>query len=130
MRIQIRLPYPPKELSPNSRVHWRTKAKHTAEYREACGWAAKEAMQKTSGVFPIAPPVAAYTIYYEHDRRRRDPDNHAAMLKAAWDGFKDAGLLVDDSADKLTIAPPVFYLTGRSDQRRVLVTLSDAPRQP
>jgi crossover junction endodeoxyribonuclease RusA len=137
MRLSIELPAPPKELSPNARVHYQVKARAVAEYREAAGWAAKEAMGKyvrdtmlvkDTYPYPLATPVSAYPTFYVRDRRRRDPDNFLASLKPVWDGFKDARLLVDDNASVLTIAAPTFYVV-RSRTHRALgvrINLIDA----
>ena len=40
--LNFTLPWPPKELSPNGRTHWRVLAKTKKAYREACAWTAKE----------------------------------------------------------------------------------------
>ncbi|MCH8275795.1 MAG: hypothetical protein IH851_13515 [Armatimonadetes bacterium] len=47
--------------------------------------------------------VTARLTFHFPDRRRRDHDNLAASFKSAWDGFVDAGLLVDD--DRITHLP-------------------------
>lgn len=105
--VTITLPYPDRGLSPNSRDGWRKKAKLTAQYREDCGWAAKSSAywdEDSREAFmcmkrPMTPPVVADVTFYVPDKRKRDLDNLCAMLKPAWDGMVDAGLLVgDDSA--------------------------------
>lgn len=50
----LELPFPPRELSPNSREHWRVKAASTTIYREDCGWEAK-----AQGISALKPPVVA-----------------------------------------------------------------------
>lgn len=94
MNVQIELPFPPRALSPNSRFHWRAKARAVAHYREACGWAGKEALQSLPPAFrgPLSPPVRAEVTFLVPNRQRRDPDNLMASLKPAWDGLVDAGL--------------------------------------
>jgi Holliday junction resolvase RusA-like endonuclease len=54
----------------------------------------------------LKPPVTADVTFVVPDRRRRDMDNLLAMLKPAWDGLVDAGLLVDDSAEMLRLGAP------------------------
>lgn len=113
-RLSLMLPWPPKELSPNARVHWAALAPIKAGYREECGWRAK--VGETDKGFlpqsmrPLPPPVRATVTFVVPDRRRRDVDNLMASVKAAWDGCVDAGLLEDDSADKFTPRPadPAF----------------------
>jgi crossover junction endodeoxyribonuclease RusA len=89
---RITLPWPPKILSPNARVHWAQKSKAAKAYRAVC-WA----LCKEAGL------VAAVTTgrlhlwldFYAPDKRRRDDDNMIASFKAGRDGIADA-LGVDD----------------------------------
>ena len=53
------------------------------------------------------------------DGRRRDADNHMAMLKALWDALVEMGVLEDDSHDKLKIAAPKW----EKGEKKVVVTL-------
>jgi crossover junction endodeoxyribonuclease RusA len=88
------LPLPPKALSPNARVHWRPKAAAVAAYRRTA---------KVAGAFvpasqrPAWSEAVAQLTFYLPDRRRRDRDNLAASMKAAFDGLVDAGILADDA---------------------------------
>lgn len=41
MTVNVILPWPPKELSPNARLHWAKLARAKKSYREACAWTAK-----------------------------------------------------------------------------------------
>ena len=115
--ITISLPFPPRELSPNSRAPWRAKAQETAAYRRQAGWLARMAMvAKEPGTFPLTPPVTATVTFTLKNRRRRDLDNLLASIKAVWDGIVDAGLLKDDDAFSLHIvlAPVVVGAAGVS----------------
>lgn len=42
--------------------------------------------------------------------RRRDQDNAMAMLKAAYDGLTDSGLIIDDDYDHLQRVSPEFLV--------------------
>jgi crossover junction endodeoxyribonuclease RusA len=90
--FELILPWPPKELSPNARVHWREKAKLTKAYKTAC-WA----LTKESGI--TAPDTTGrlhlWIDFYQPDRRHRDDDNMIASFKAGRDGLALA-LAVDD----------------------------------
>lgn len=90
--MKITLPMPPKALSPNARVHWRTKAKATKAYRNAAKWTASEDR-------PAKPwlQASAQATFYCKINRRRDGDNYLASLKSAFDGLRDAGVILDDS---------------------------------
>jgi crossover junction endodeoxyribonuclease RusA len=88
----VKLPWPPKELSPNSTLHWSKKSKKKKEYRTAC-WAltleAKLAAPPGEGKIPIE------INFYPPDKRHRDADNMVASIKAGLDGVADA-LKVND----------------------------------
>jgi crossover junction endodeoxyribonuclease RusA len=117
--IYITLPLPPRELSPNARAHWATKARATKRYRQA---ACVEAV--LAGV-PEAPWTAATVLlrFFFRTRARRDRDNLLASMKAAFDGLADAGVVRDDSG--LTYMP-VEVVTGvpAADQRVELLISS------
>ena len=88
------LPWPPKELSPNARVHFRKKAAAVKTYKldayfSACA-AGRQAGSSVSITFN--PP----------DNRRRDLDNMLASIKSGLDGIA-AAIGVDDSKWSLTI---------------------------
>ena len=95
--VEICLPWPPKDCSPNARCHWGKKAKAAATYRRACFYDSLnqniEAMRgpKTFRMaIQFAPP----------DKRARDDDNLIAMFKPGRDGLADA-LSVDDQHIKI-----------------------------
>jgi len=80
------------------------KAAAARKYREI----AREATLATgieSGPWEHATIQA--TFYYA-TRRRRDDVNALAMLKSAYDGIVDAGLLIDDDSTHLTTLPARF----------------------
>lgn len=86
------LPWPPKELSPNQRLHWSKVAKAKAAYRAACGWTAKEqGAQKIK-----ADRLHVAFTFYPPNRQRRDLDGCISRMKAGIDGLADV-LGVDDS---------------------------------
>lgn len=90
--MKVTLPWPPKDLSPNARVHWAVKSKAAKAYRAACYALCKEAkLQKpeTEGRLHL------WIDFYPPDRRHRDDDNMIAAFKNGRDGVADA-LRVDD----------------------------------
>ena len=88
----VLLPWPPKELSPNARVHWAKKAKAAKSYRNGAVW-----------VTPRDEPGRNVTITFNPpDNRRRDLDNMLASIKSGLDGIA-AAIGVDDSQWSLTI---------------------------
>lgn len=80
------LPWPPKELSPNARVHWAKKAKITKAYR----WEAWALAKRAGLVAPESGRVLLVLEFVPPDRRHRDEDNCLASFKAARDGLADA----------------------------------------
>ena len=122
--VELDLPMPPRELSPNYRGHWREVAPIRRDYREHCLMLALVAIQNNGGrpEYPLAPPVVAEVTFTFPDRRRRDQDNALAGLKAAWDGLVDAGLLADDKMPDFRVVPQQEeYRKGVSGVRGRLV---------
>ena len=90
------LPWPPKELSPNARTHWATKARIAKRYRATCHILAKQArLQAGEG------PIHLVVTFAPPDRRHRDDDNCTGAFKAGRDGVADA-MGVDDSRFRVT----------------------------
>ena len=88
----LTLPLPSAGLSPNARVHWRTRHKLTRKHKDM----ANIVMRAN-----IGEPRPVYTGYllafYWPTARRRDDDNASARCKAYRDGIAMA-LGVDDSS--------------------------------
>jgi len=111
--LRIELPgLPPKELSPNARVHWRKKADETKLYRCDTGW---RAIFAKDGKDWLAPDMAKVDVtFVVPDKRRRDKTNLAASFKAALDGLVDAGVIKDDSHDHCDDQYHIRYEKGKS----------------
>lgn len=85
MVARVILPWPPKELSPNARMHWAALAKAKKAFRERCTWAARE-----QGVRPIkADKLHLSLLFYPPSRRAYDLDNALARMKSGLDGLAD-----------------------------------------
>lgn len=96
--LTIILPWPPKELNPNSRVHWLKLAHHKKSYREVCAWNAMD-----QGARQIKADSLHLTLeFVPPSRRPFDLDNALAQMKSGLDGLADV-LGVDDSNWSLTI---------------------------
>ena len=102
--VELDLPMPPRELSPNYRGHWGKVGFIRKGYRQHCQVLAQNMMQ-AGGEYPLAPPVVAEVTFTFPDRRWRDQDNALASLKACWDGLVDAGLLADDKMPDFRVVP-------------------------
>lgn len=102
-RPAITLPWPPKELSPNARVHFHEKARHTKAYREAAYWLAHRVVfDEDITRWTDDRPVALTISFAPPDRRRRDLDGMLASIKAGLDGIADA-MRVNDQRFELNL---------------------------
>lgn len=122
--VTITLPLPPRELSPNARVHYMAKARAVKKYRR---WAATEA-QVAMGTFSLKHAYfwTAATVrvrWFTRTRRRPDADNALASLKAAFDGMADAGLFANDRG--LTHKPIVFAVDKANPRVEITVTCAE-----
>ena len=125
-QITVICPLPPRQLSPNARCHWRTRHKHSKKCREACRTACfLEVVKESRGEIDWENARLQATFYYK-DRRRRDRDNMAAMLKYAYDGIA-AALGVDDYGFRPRM-PEVSV--DKEDPRVEIVVVGDLPGDP
>ena len=98
--IVIDLPYPPRALHAHNTGHWRQKAAPTKAYRAIAKLLTRKAMGRTRRKWDRAR--LSILIRFP-DRRRRDILNVCHSLKPAIDGLVDAGLLLDDNWQVLSI---------------------------
>lgn len=98
MTTTILLPWPPTELWPNRRFHWRKKAAVAKGYRRDCAWLTHHADVSV----PDEGPIPVRITFCPPDKRARDLDNMLAAIKPHLDGVADA-LHVNDSRFVLTI---------------------------
>lgn len=88
--ITLTMPYPPKELSPNKKLHWAVKARFAKAYRGIC----KDIVSMRQLLIPKGDLVLDLS-FYPPDNRRRDDDNMVASFKNGRDGIAEA-LGIDD----------------------------------
>ena len=100
-KLTITLPYPPKELSPNARVHWRTLATAKRAAKEAAFLLTVVEHSISSWKVTKGIPASVTYIFHAPDKRRRDLDNAIAATKAYTDGLAQA-LGIDDSKFELS----------------------------
>jgi len=131
MKIEVTLPWPPKQLSPNARVHWSVKSKAAKAYRRECHMLTLEAGLR--GV-ESQGRLHLWLDFYPPDRRHRDDDNMIASFKSGRDGIADA-LGIDD---KRFICHPwvkdeiggmvKFRITAAPEESERLTALQDMVR--
>lgn len=101
----VDLPWPPRDLHPNARVHWTRRHRATKKAREAAQWLCP--------IGPIAADKIHVTItFFEPDKRRRDADGLLSNVKAYIDGIADA-IEVDDSKWSISLARGEVVKGGR-----------------
>ena len=91
------LPWPPKELNPNGRMHPAQKSRFVKAYRAECWALALEAFGAGAGprMFAGDMPIGVRLDFFPPDGRARDDDNCEAAFKAGRDGVAEA-LKIDD----------------------------------
>ena len=94
----ITLPWPPKELNPNARVHHHVLAKHKKRYKELCWALTLESKVRP----PECDKIHLEILFVPPNRQRRDLDNCLAAMKAGIDGIAQAWG-IDDNRFKYTI---------------------------
>ena len=95
--IELSFGWPPKELSPNSRCHWSTKAKAAKKYKEDCLWICK-ARDREQGRWPFLTHITV--SFHPPSKRRADVDNMVASSKQLFDAVSE-WLGIDDSNFKI-----------------------------
>lgn len=93
--ITIPLPYRTPPLTLNGRPHWAVKGRITKQVRTDA-WALARALK-----IPAMQAVITELVWFKGDNRRADAVNISATLKPLEDGLVDAGVLPDDSADRV-----------------------------
>ena len=106
--------YPKPPLSLNDRMHWRKRAKITADIR---GYIREWAFYNV----PACSASEVWLHYVPRDGRRRDADNLVPILKACCDGLVDAGVVPDDTPELMTKHMPVIDAPDRTDPHLYLV---------
>lgn len=95
----LTFPWPPKELSPNARVHWAKKAKAAKAYKASCLMIAM-----AGGLRAIKADMLGLLITFNPpDNRRRDLDNMLSSFKAGIDAIS-MRTGINDSDFQITIA--------------------------
>ena len=94
------LPWPPRILWPNARVHHMALYRAKKLYAEQCAWLCIDL--KTKEMYG-AERVNARITFFPPDRRRRDMDNMLAAIKAGIDAVA-SHVGVDDSKWTMTLA--------------------------
>ena len=124
MTWRIELPYTKPPISMNDRTHWAQKARLVQQVR-----ADTKILVRAFGI-PPQPRVSICLHYIPKDKRRRDPLNLVATLKAVEDGCVDAGLIPDDTPAFLEPTMPVIDEPDRTPKLMRRLYLVITPLEP
>lgn len=120
--ITIPLPYRLPPLSLNQRMHYREKARVTANVREAAFFLAK------SHKLPRGVKHATIRLHYAPLRNgRRDGVNLTPTQKALVDGLVDYGLTEDDSTEFVTDLMPVIHPQSTTGKGQLWLEIEVTP---
>ena len=100
--------FPDARLRPNSRVHW---TKSAEAKREARALAKARACQQVRPN-PSFEKAHITVTFVAKDRRPHDLDNLFAGMKSYVDGLRDAGIIVNDTASRISYTPKYVYERG------------------
>lgn len=116
---------PARLLSMNDRDHHMRRSELVGLWRDAAYFYACQL--RPGGPSARTLPEGRYRVESTlpvEGRRRRDPMNFVATVKAVVDGVTAAGVFPDDSEEFVTVAEPVLDVGGR------LVTVAVVPARP
>lgn len=99
-RWEVVLPWTSPPMSMNDRDHWRVHRRKVAMVRNIA-----HALMLQHKI-PKLERCAVQLMYAPRDRRRRDTDNLAHVLKALCDGIVSAGVVRDDTPDLMLKPEP------------------------
>jgi Holliday junction resolvase RusA-like endonuclease len=113
---------PNSKLSPNARVHWRTRHKAGSEDMEEIipiVWVAKE------GVKGLPYKKAHISIeWVASDKRKRDTDNLLSASKYFIDSLRHGGIIQDDDAENVTYS--LSYRVSKEEGPRTVIRITPA----
>lgn len=112
---QLIHPGRPWSLNEERTKHWGWRKKRTAEWRKAFA-----ELASAQGVPPMAGPVHITAQPAFRGRRVQDVANCLPAVKAAVDGLRDAGVLVDDTPEHLSGLSFLAPLDGQPKDALIL----------
>lgn len=123
--ITVTVPIPGKYCDPNVRTQsYQARASHIAKARKigqlVMNDAISELWEKRRFVSAPWSSVSAHIKWFHKTIRFRDVQNIIATLKATFDGFQDAGIVVDDNV----ISTFTVERLKDADDPRVEITLT------
>ena len=105
--LRIEIPgLPPRECSPNARVHWRVKADAAREFGSTVFYCAVDARNRTGepSKWKNLDHAKVSVTFMLPNKRRRDLDNLIASMKSGIDSLVRCGIITDDSAGHVKLS--------------------------
>lgn len=118
----IELPYPAKELSPNSRIHWSIKAKAAKKARSDAFYIVLAAGFDKNTFAGYGHRLHIWIDIYAKTKNYPDADNMLSSLKSALDGIADALELNDRR-----FVPHPFVKNETHKGGRVVIRITKGP---
>lgn len=124
--IVLPMPDPCLTINWRRRMTWRRQANETKRQRDDAMWTAYAAMADhpetlRAVVFPTGKVRADVQVFRRPHQRVPDEGAQWEMLKPAWDGFQDAGVVSDD---KQIVHGSMRWYRGDANPR-VVITLTE-----
>lgn len=121
--ITLRLPDPLLTINWRRRTHWRRQANETKRQRDDAMWTAYCTLADHPGtlravVFPTGKVRADVQVYRRPRQKVPDAGAQWEWLKPIWDGFQDAGVVMDD---KQIVHGEIVYHPTDPEPRVVIV---------
>jgi crossover junction endodeoxyribonuclease RusA len=109
--------HPPKECSPNARVHWSKRARVAHDFRSMVRFEA-EVQMTNEWKAPHKASVSLTIVCAE--ARIRDADNWLCRFKPGMDGLVDADVLKADDVNHLTVTKVAFVVNNKAAPRTII----------
>ena len=106
-------------VSLNHREHWAKRNRKVQAWKDDTITLARAAR------IPRCERISVTLEHWPRDNRRRDRDNLVPVLKAAIDGLVAAGVVEDDTPDRVTAMLPVIHKPRDDRQPMWLLTVSE-----
>lgn len=110
--LTIELPWPSKNLHPNSRVHWGARARSAKKARADAARLTLCTQHRSMCNFTGTRRIPVCVTFRPPDRRKRDIDGMLSACKPLLDGVAD-GLHVDDSLFDLSLQVGLPHENGK-----------------
>lgn len=121
--IELTLPWPHKDLSPNSRKHWSNRARKAKVHRKSAHVLTMEALLQKSVSLPAEPnKIVVGLKFVPPANRHYDLDGLISRSKSSLDGIADA-LGVNDR--RFTFG--AVDITRAERPGKLVVTIQEAP---